>query len=184
MAKRSEKYIKRIRSALKRGRTYQQARGHGREEALRLENPFVPLKEQLDRMLGRVNAAFEPLMVVPGYAGVEYYPGDRMHRAGWFTGTERRPANRQDFADLFDEANEKRPQNGYAVLVTGITEDEYPGHEGEIVITLSYRLNRSTIEDAIDNRSNMQLKDVVNDMIGPRDEKWLVVYSVMIVDKE
>jgi len=178
-------YQRRVLRGLEAGKSRTEARGHGREAKPLFVNPFKAMQQGINSFIGKYNSAFERVMHVPGIAGVDYMEREGRVLPRWYTGNEDNPPNREDLQDLWDEVQDKRPQYGYAITVTGISEEEYPGKEGEVEITLSYRLDRSRIENALRDPSNRTLADVVNKMIPMQSyEKWLVVHQVTFIDKE
>jgi len=178
-------YHRRVMRGLEKGKTYSESRGHGKPRKPEFVNPFKAMQKTVNSFIGQYNSIFERVIHVPGIAGVDYMEGSGRVLPRWYTGTDEKPPNRQDLEDLWNEVQDKRPQNGYAITVSGITEDEYPGKEGEVEITLSYRLNRRVVEQAINNPANRTLADVVNEMLpGGHYEKWLVVHQVSFIDKE
>ena len=191
MAKRNyrEEYQRRIEKGLTEGYSRAQAAGHPRkgESGIKsLDNFFKELRQEINNMITDINHIFE------GYADanckVEYDPGHSAKHTyvlpHWYVGGGGCVPDKKDFENLWSRVRQERPQQGYAMWITGTTEEEYPGKKGELTITLSYRLHWRVIDEAINDRSHRTLVDVVNSMIpDERKERWLSIEQVAIVNK-
>jgi hypothetical protein len=191
MAKRDYKaeYQRRVAKGLERGYSRAQAAGHPRkgESGVNIfQNFFKDMQSKLKSMISDVGNIFrdyeeancEPReeaghKVDKTYVLPHYYVGD----------AECIP-NRKAFENLWNRVRQERIQSFYAFWITGVTEEEYPQKEGELTITLSYRLSWRAVQEALNNRSNRTLADVVNAMIpAEHDERWLSIEQVAIVNK-
>ena len=189
-----KEYARRIARGLERGLTKSQSSGHPRGEELsakqefnlrQLLNPFDTIKKSVNEFMSEVNRVFEPLTKVPSSADPYYIDRHGRVLERWAIGDDEHIPNKASMEELWDTVNDKRQQSGYAITVTGMTEDPYPGKYGELFITLSYRLNRNAIEQALNNPNNRTINDIVNSMIpSSSQERWLSVNQVTIIDKD
>lgn len=182
-----KEYQRRIDNALKAGFSRSQGAGHARvgERGIRdVQEFFRQKREQLKDMIKDVNRIFEPVDIA-GNCDVGYMDAHHRILSRWYVGGDDCQMNRADMQKLWDAVNRERVQHFYAITVTGVTEEPYPGKQGELYITLSYRLHRSRIINALNNKSNRTIADVVNAMLLPdREEQWMTIDQVTIIDKE
>lgn len=190
MAKRDYRaeYQRRIERGLERGYTRSQAAGHpGRSQtpirgAKDLQKFFKDLQSQLNNMIKDAKRIFEPY--AEANCSVSYDPGHSGVLPHWYTGEMSCMPNKRDLEALWRRVRAERLQDSYALWITGTTEEEYPGKEGEFNITLSYRIHWRAIEQAISNPSHRTVVDVINEFLPEeRRERWLSIDQIAIVDK-
>lgn len=190
-------YARRIARGMEKGMSRSQSAGHPRrgETPARLfsfKNPFNAIKETISNIVGEIGSIFRNLpsrAQEPPKNDVIYI--EEHDQSGirilprWSVGTETNEPNLSDIKNLFQDAEHYRYQPSYAVVICGITEEEYPGKEGETEICLSYRIPRYTMERAMENKENRTLEDLINDVLPPlRTENWLLIQQVQVIDKD
>lgn len=154
-------------------------------ERKKYANPFKAMMGTLNKMASGIDRAFERLFRTPSRAGVSYAERHDNILQRWYTGSGGADPNKADFEQLYETASDKRYQNGYAITVTGTTEERYPTKPEDEEITLSYRLARSVIDAALADRNNRNLVDVINAMRpGGSMETWVTIKQVTIIDKD
>ena len=151
-------------------------------------NPFRRAAETVGRALGNIQRAFE---FRPSYlsqspqSGVHYEVKEGRVLPRWAAGSPDglNPPNANDLNQLLRNAPSQR---GYAITITGILDGEYPGKEGVVVVTLSFRINRAVFRQALDNPHNRTAVDVANAVSehGLKGNHWISIEQVTIIDKE
>lgn len=187
MAKRDYRaeYRRRIERGLARGQSRAQAAGHPRKGEFgvnSIQNFFKDLQSEMKAMISDIAHIFSSYE--DASCDTEYDSGHKFVLPHWYVGGGGCVPNRKSLDNLWSRVRQERPQQWYALWITGTTEEEYPGKEGELTITLSYRLHWRVVHEAIDDRSNRTLQDVVNAMLpDDRREQWLSIEQIAIVDK-
>ena len=151
-------------------------------------NPFRRAADAVGRALGNIQRAFE---LRPSYlserpqSGVHYEVKEGRVLPRWSAGSPDglNPPNNNDLNRLLRNAPSQR---GYAITISGILDGDYPGHEGELIVTLSFRINRAVFRQALDNPRNHNAVDVANAISehGLQGNHWISVEQVTIIDKE
>jgi len=190
MAKRNYKaeYQRRIANGLAAGLSRGQAAGHPNvkkgEVRASSENFFKQLREQFNDMIGNVAKIFEGVDL-EGNCEVGYINRHGRILERWFVGGGGCIPDRMDFQKLWETANRERAQQSYAMTISGTTEEPYPGKGDQLEITLSYRIDRSAFQDALNDRSNRTLSDVINALLPQeREEKWMIIDQITIINKD
>lgn len=181
-------YQRRIDRGLEQGYTRSQAAGHPRrgETPIRgardLQKFFVDLQNQLQDMLKDAKRVFQ--YYSEANCTVQYDSGHDSVLPHWYTGEMNCMPNKRDLEALWSRVRAERPQEFYALWISGTTEEEYPGKEGEFNITLSYRIHWRIIEEAINDKSHRTIVDVINAFLPEeRKERWISIDQVAIVNK-
>lgn len=191
-------YARRIAHGISRGLTRSQAAGHpkkGETKASRIAfvNPFKEMKNTVSEFISNIQKLTSEFpkstFNFPCKNEIEYV---EMHdNSGvqvlprWSIGSAQCPPKLEDIRSLMSEVTEKRFQRGYAVVICGYLEEEYPGHEGEGIVCLSYRINRMTITRALENKNITSVDKLLDEITSPdRTEQWLEVHMFQVIDKE
>lgn len=149
-----------------------------------MANPLKRAAKRVRNATGRIQKLMgqQPAYSYQSERAAPYFePKQGRGAARWSVGDEYEKPNAKDLYFMYNVAG--RYRKGIAIVVTGITEGDYPGKEGEPYVTLSARVNTRVMNNALENPNNKDAKDIINQVFSRahKNIEWTTVYKVSIV---